>query len=195
MTSVLDTEVLARKLNESIPDVVEGHGDGDLWIKAESIADVCAQLKNDPETSMDYLVSVSAVDYIEYFEMVYHLRSISLNHGVVLKSKCWGREDIEVPSVTHLWQGADFQEREIFDMYGVTAAHKEFPFNTITRVTNENNGKSHIIRINDRGPYVGDRILDCSFGAAKKLGFVSEGTTPVKIEILEWGDGEYMHHD
>tara|TARA_Y100000588_G_C13509774_1_gene608882 strand:+ start:13 stop:543 length:531 start_codon:yes stop_codon:yes gene_type:complete len=84
---------------------------------------------------------------------------------------------------------------EIFDMYGVTAAHKEFPFNTVTRVTNENNGKSLIIRINDRGPYVGDRILDCSFGAAKKLGFVSEGTAPVKIEIIEWGDGEYMHHD
>ena len=84
---------------------------------------------------------------------------------------------------------------EIFDMYGVTAAHKELPFNTIVRVTNENNGKSHIIRINDRGPYVGNRILDCSFGAAKKLGFVGEGTAPVKIEIIEWGDGEYMHHD
>ncbi len=84
---------------------------------------------------------------------------------------------------------------EIFDMYGVTAAHKEFPFNTVARVTNENNGKSLIIRINDRGPYVDGRILDCSFGAAKKLGFVGDGTAPVKIEILEWGDGEYMHHD
>jgi len=84
---------------------------------------------------------------------------------------------------------------EIFDMYGVTAAHKEFPFNTVARVTNENNGKSLIIRLNDRGPYVDGRILDCSFGAAQKLGFVSEGTAPVKIEILEWGDGIYMHHD
>ena len=84
---------------------------------------------------------------------------------------------------------------EMFDMYGVSAAHKEFPFNTVVRVTNENNGKSLIIRINDRGPYIDGRILDCSFGAAKKLGFVSEGTAPVKIEILEWGDGEYMHHD
>ena len=84
---------------------------------------------------------------------------------------------------------------EIFDMYGVSAAHKEFPFNTVVRVTNENNGKSLIIRINDRGPYIDGRILDCSFGAAKKLDFVGEGTTPVKIEILEWGDGEYMHHD
>ena len=84
---------------------------------------------------------------------------------------------------------------EIFDMYGVTAAHKAFPFNTMVRVTNENNGKSLILRINDRGPYIDGRILDCSFGAAKKLGFVGEGTAPVKIEILEWGDGEYMHHD
>ena len=82
---------------------------------------------------------------------------------------------------------------EIFDMYGVSAAHKEFPFNTIVRVTNKNNGKSLMIRINDRGPYVDGRILDCSFGAAKKLGFVSDGTAPVKIEILEWGDGELMH--
>ena len=84
---------------------------------------------------------------------------------------------------------------EIFDMYGVTAAHKEFPFNTMVRVTNENNGKSLMIRINDRGPYVGGRILDCSFGAAKKLGFVGEGTASVKIKVIEWGDGKYMHHD
>ena len=82
---------------------------------------------------------------------------------------------------------------EIFDMYGVSAAHKEFPFNTIVRVTNKNNGKSLMIRINDRGPYVNGRILDCSFGAAKKLGFVIDGTALVKIEILEWGDGELMH--
>ena len=79
-------------------------------------------------------------------------------------------------------------------MYGITAAHKELPFNTIARETNENNGKSQIIRINDRGPYIDGRILDCSFGAAKKLGFVKEGTAPVKIEIIEWGDDKYMQH-
>ena len=84
---------------------------------------------------------------------------------------------------------------EIFDMYGITAAHKEFPFNTIARVTNIDNGKSQILRINDRGPYIDGRILDCSFGAAKKLNFIKEGIANVKIEIIEWGDGEYMHHD
>ena len=83
---------------------------------------------------------------------------------------------------------------EVYDMYGVTAAHKEIPFNTVARVTNLDNGKSLILRINDRGPYIDGRILDCSYGAAKKLDFINNGTANVKIEIIEWGDGEYMHH-
>ena len=84
---------------------------------------------------------------------------------------------------------------EVYDMYGLTAAHKTFPLNTICRVTNLSNNKSLILRINDRGPYVGDRILDCSYGVAKKLDFLIEGVTEVKIEIMEWGDNVYMHHD
>ena len=83
---------------------------------------------------------------------------------------------------------------EVYDMYGVTAAHKTLPLNTIVRVTNLDNEKSLILRINDRGPYVKGRILDCSYGAAKKLGFLSNGTTQVRVEVIEWGDGEYMHH-
>ena len=55
--------------------------------------------------------------------------------------------------------------------------------------------KSTILRINDRGPYIGDRILDCSYGAALKLGFNTIGTANVKIEIIEIGDGVYMHHN
>ena len=97
------------------------------------------------------------------------------------------------------WYGPNFHGKltangEIFDMYGTTAAHKTLPLNSIVRVTNLENYKSLILKINDRGPYVGDRILDCSFGAAKKLGFDKQGTTTVKIEIIELGDGEYMHH-
>ncbi|MBC8214081.1 MAG: septal ring lytic transglycosylase RlpA family protein [Candidatus Marinimicrobia bacterium] len=98
------------------------------------------------------------------------------------------------------YYGKDFHGKltangEIFDMYGLTAAHKTLPLNTIVRVTNLNNDKSLILRINDRGPYIAGRILDCSYGAAKKLGFVSAGVTKVKIEVIEWGDGVYMHHD
>lgn len=83
---------------------------------------------------------------------------------------------------------------EVYDMYGVTAAHKTLPLGTVCRVTNLENSKSLILRINDRGPYVKGRILDCSYGAAKKLDFIRQGTTKVKIEVIEWGDGVYMHH-
>ena len=83
---------------------------------------------------------------------------------------------------------------EVYDMYGLTAAHKTLPLNTIVRVTNLLNNKSLILRINDRGPYVKGRILDCSYGAAKKLDFVKNGTTDVKVEVIEWGDNKYMKH-
>ena len=97
------------------------------------------------------------------------------------------------------WYGPNFHGKltangEVYDMYGVTAAHKTLPLNTVARVTNLDNGKSIILRINDRGPYVGNRILDCSMGAAKKLGFYTAGTAMVKIEVIEFGDNEYMHH-
>ena len=97
------------------------------------------------------------------------------------------------------WYGPNFHGKltangEIFDMYGLTAAHKTLPLNTIIRVTNLDNGKSLILRINDRGPYVGNRILDCSLGAAKKLDFYVAGTEIVKIEVIESGDNKYMHH-
>jgi len=83
---------------------------------------------------------------------------------------------------------------EVYDMYGLTAAHKTLPLNTVARVTNLANGKSLILRINDRGPYIQGRMLDCSYGAAKKLDFIKSGTTKVQIDIIEWGDGIYMHH-
>ena len=83
---------------------------------------------------------------------------------------------------------------EVYDMYGVTAAHKTLPFNTVARVTNLDNNKSLILRINDRGPYIDGRILDCSYGAAKKLDFLNKGTANVEIKVIEWGDGKYMQH-
>lgn len=83
---------------------------------------------------------------------------------------------------------------EVFDMYGITAAHQTLPFNTVVRVTNIKNDKSLLVRINDRGPFVKGRMLDLSFGAAKKLGIVASGTAKVKMEIVEIGDDEYMQH-
>lgn len=84
---------------------------------------------------------------------------------------------------------------EVYDMYGLTAAHKTLPLNSIVRVTNTENDRSIILRINDRGPFVAGRILDCSYGAAVKLGFVSQGTANVKLEVIEFGDNQYMKHN
>lgn len=72
-----------------------------------------------------------------------------------------------------------------------TAAHKTLPFGTRVRVTSLFNGKSEILRITDRGPYVKGRIIDVTIGCAQRLGFYSRGITKVKIEVLEWGNWKY----
>lgn len=73
---------------------------------------------------------------------------------------------------------------ETFDMHKLTAAHRTLPFNTRVKVTNVNNKRSVIVRINDRGPFIAGRIIDVSRAAAEKLGFVSKGRTTVRIEVL-----------
>jgi rare lipoprotein A len=74
---------------------------------------------------------------------------------------------------------------EAFDPNGLSAAHKLLPLPVFVRVTNLKNRKSIIVRVNDRGPFIGDRIIDLSTGAAKKLGFYKDGTTKVLIETVE----------
>lgn len=76
---------------------------------------------------------------------------------------------------------------EIFDMYKLTAAHKSLPFDTILEVTNQNNGKSVVVRVNDRGPYKKGRILDLSYAAAKSIDMISTGVARVQIKILKLG--------
>lgn len=88
------------------------------------------------------------------------------------------------------WYGRQFHGRktasgEVFDMNALTAAHRTLPLNCYVRVTNEKNGKSVIVKINDRGPFHGNRVLDLSYGAAKKLGIVDAGSAKVKIERVE----------
>ena len=98
------------------------------------------------------------------------------------------------------WYGPNFHGKltangEVFDEYGLTAAHRDLPLNTVVRVTNLDNGKSLIIRINDRGPYIDGRMLDCSMAAAKKLGFYHNGMANVEVDIINFGDGDYMKRD
>jgi len=80
---------------------------------------------------------------------------------------------------------------EIYDMYGISGAHQTLPLNSIVKVTNLENNKELVMRINDRGPFIKDRIFDCSYGAAVKLSFISQGTAIVKVEVLEIGNNLY----
>ena len=73
---------------------------------------------------------------------------------------------------------------ERFNMNAMTAAHKSLPFGTKVRVTNRRNGKSVVVRINDRGPYAHGRVIDLSKAAASRIGMVASGTAPVKIDVM-----------
>ncbi len=76
---------------------------------------------------------------------------------------------------------------ETYDMYGFTAAHPDYPFGTIIKVTNLKNGKNTEIRVNDRMPKHPERLIDLSLGTAKSLDMVKDGVVEVKLEILKWG--------
>ncbi len=88
------------------------------------------------------------------------------------------------------WYGNKFHGRktsngEIYSMYGMTAAHKTLPIPAYVRVTNLTNGRQIIVRVNDRGPFHGGRIIDLSYAGAKKLGFASAGTARVRVEAID----------
>lgn len=93
---------------------------------------------------------------------------------------------------TASWYGSRFQGRrtangERFDKNGQTAAHRSLPFGTRVRVTNRRNGRAVVVRINDRGPFAGGRVIDLSRSAAQQIGMVNSGTAPVSIEIVGRG--------
>src|SRR3989304_3968976 len=79
---------------------------------------------------------------------------------------------------------------ETFNMDDLTAAHRTFPFGTRIKVTNLANQKTVVVRVNDRGPFVDGRIIDLSRAAAKEIGSIQTGTTRVRLEVLQWGDGK-----
>ncbi len=91
------------------------------------------------------------------------------------------------------WYGNKFHGRktsngEIYSMYGMTAAHKNLPIPSYVRVTNLDNGRQVVVRVNDRGPFHEGRVIDLTYAAASKLGFVKLGTAPVRVEAVGPGD-------
>ncbi len=119
MIRPMSGEELGRYVQAAVSDAVQGWMGDDLRVKAERVLDTCQFLRNAPALRFDLLNSISAVDYVDHFEVVYHMTSTVHSHSAVLKTTVSGREDLSVPSVVSVWQGADFQEREIWDLMGV----------------------------------------------------------------------------
>ena len=91
---------------------------------------------------------------------------------------------------TASWYGRQFHGRktasgDTFDMNGLTAAHRTLPMNCYIKVTNKDNGKSVVVKVNDRGPFHGNRVVDLSYGAAKAIGITQKGTGNVIIERVD----------
>lgn len=112
--------------------------------------------------------------YYEVDGVVYHV-----------KDSGKGYKDVGIAS----WYGQKFHGRrtssgEVYDMYQFTAAHKTLPLPSYARVTNLDNGQSVIVKINDRGPFKKNRIIDLSYAASKKLGYQAQGTARVEVEVL-----------
>ena len=122
MTIALPALEVARQITERLPDAVLETSDTTILIKGESLLDVATFLKNTPELEFDYLAHITAVDYYDYFEVIYQLTSIKHNHNLAVKTRCYGRYNLSLPSVVSLWRGADYQEREIYDLMGITFA-------------------------------------------------------------------------
>ena len=93
------------------------------------------------------------------------------------------------------WYGAQWQGRKTasgtrFDVRKLTAAHRSLPLNSHVRVTNLENGRSVVVLINDRGPYIGGRMIDLSTAAARRLGMIKEGLVPVRIEPVDRSEND-----
>jgi NADH-quinone oxidoreductase subunit C len=119
MTVALPGKEMASKIGEAIPQTVISGADSSITVKSQQLFQVAKFLKETPGLEFDFLVNISGVDYLDYIEVVYHLVSLKHNHSLVLKTVCPDRDNPVVPSVVSLWRGADFLEREEYDLMGV----------------------------------------------------------------------------
>lgn len=113
--------------------------------------------------------------------------------GVILLTTCTRirfKEPANVQTGLASWYGPDFHgkttsNREVYNMYDLTAAHRTLPFETFVIVTNLENGKSVTVRINDRGPFIEGRIIDLSYAAANIIDAIEPGVIPVRLEVIQ----------
>ncbi len=120
MTVALSGKEVASKLEQQFPGSIIESNNSDIIVKSESLYDIISFLKTTPEFEFNYLSDITAVDYFDYFDVVYHIMSMGHNHSLVIKTRCYGRENLSVPSIVNLYKGANSQEREIYDLMGIS---------------------------------------------------------------------------
>lgn len=148
-------------------DINRAHKDGAPWwdVDVSRIPDATPTLHNGPYKANPYTVLGKT-----YFPLTDSKRYVA--------------------SGTASWYGTKFHGQntangEVYDLYGMSAAHKTLPLPSYVKVTNLDNNRSVILRVNDRGPFYSDRIIDLSYAAAKKLGYAEIGTARVKVEGID----------
>ena len=119
MTLALSGKEVATKLEQRFPASITESNRDYLVVKPEALPKIISFLKITPEFDFDFLNNITAVDYFDYFEVVYHLTSMKHNRSLVLKTRLNGRDNLAVPSIINIYRGADFQEREIYDLMGI----------------------------------------------------------------------------
>jgi len=119
VTVNLNGKELAEKIAEAYPDSICATDEMTVIVDSQSLDKVAEFLKNTAGLEFDYLANQTAVDYMDFFEVVYNLVSLKHNHSIVLKTRVYDRDKPTVPSVVSLWRTADYQEREIFDLMGI----------------------------------------------------------------------------
>jgi len=118
MTKPLIGQDIAKLIAEHISDAIVESNKQWIIIKPELLLQVVQFLNTAPALDINYLNCITGVDYLDYLEVVYNLSSLEKNHSLVLKVRC-NRENPEVPSLYSIFRGADYQEREIYDLLGI----------------------------------------------------------------------------
>ena len=119
MTTAVSGHELALALRQRFPEAVVSADNTSVQVLSGWLSEIGTYLRDDPDQAYALLSSITAVDYIEYFELVYHLTSVASNRSAVLKAHCYGRDLPTVRSVVPVWKGAELQEREIYDLMGI----------------------------------------------------------------------------
>jgi NADH-quinone oxidoreductase subunit C len=119
MTVALSGKEAAAKLEQRFASDITESNDRFILVKKEAVPDIISSLKTDPDLDFNFINYITAVDYLDYFEVVYQLTSLQHNHSIVIKTRCYGRENPSVPSIVDLYSTANVQEREIYDLMGI----------------------------------------------------------------------------